>query len=329
MMPKPSSISLALALFASAFLIAGCSSGETDTPLANSVVPPEELPETEAALRENEVLSKERAAESSVAIEDDANTTNKSLKPEPVTDLPPLTQPFSEEEKKTPVDDIETFAEVSARTFADPPSAKMLTRSHLWLDSENKRLIMDGYVCLTQGGLEMFACPAETKEHESVVAVLPKPSEVHTALLAMGIEPGSPVKFDPEFEPPMGPAMRAWVAYYEDEQFKVVDGRQWVKKSGVDDEVLEEDFVFGGSYVWTDPADDRNYYSADAGDFICVSNFTTAMMDVPFASSTSESALVFEPNTKVLPPLGTPIRLFLQPVDSEVGKPGEDLVKLK
>ena len=52
---------------------------------------------------------------------------------------------------------------------------------------------------------------------------------------------------------------------------------------------------------------------AESGDFICVSNFTTAMLDIPVESSQSNEGLLFEADTKKIPPLGTPIRMVLTP----------------
>ena len=56
---------------------------------------------------------------------------------------------------------------------------------------------------------------------------------------------------------------------------------------------------------------------AEAGDFICVSNFTTATLDVPIESSQSNEGLLFEANTDRIPELGTPVRLVLKPVLEE------------
>ncbi len=46
-----------------------------------------------------------------------------------------------------------------------PPDGKV------WLDTKNKRVVLEGEVCLREGQLEMFACLKGTKEHESIVAV--------------------------------------------------------------------------------------------------------------------------------------------------------------
>ena len=76
--------------------------------------------------------------------------------------------------------------------------------NRVWVDMKKKQVIVDGYVSLREGYLEMFACPAGTKEHESVVAVQSSAQVVHAALLAIGAKPGTPVQFTPKFAPATG-----------------------------------------------------------------------------------------------------------------------------
>jgi hypothetical protein len=44
-----------------------------------------------------------------------------------------------------------------------------------------------------------------------------------------------------------------------------------------------------------------------------VSNFSTAMLDIPVESSPENTELSFEAFTKRIPPLGAPVRLVLKP----------------
>ena len=62
-------------------------------------------------------------------------------------------------------------------------------------------------------------------------------------------------------------------------------------------------FVFGGSSFYTDPDTNKQYYQAEHGDFVCVANFGTAMLDIPAKSSKSNEELEFEAMTKKIPPL--------------------------
>jgi len=72
------------------------------------------------------------------------------------------------------------------------------------MDRDHGRLILRGTVCLREGLLEMFLCKKQTKEHESIVTLDADASIIHAGLLALGAQPGSPVRFRPEFKPPTG-----------------------------------------------------------------------------------------------------------------------------
>ncbi|GIW99335.1 MAG: hypothetical protein KatS3mg111_2668 [Pirellulaceae bacterium] len=56
---------------------------------------------------------------------------------------------------------------------------------------------------------------------------------------------------------------------------------------------------------------------AEGGDLICVSNFSTATLDVPFESSQVNAGLMFAAFTERIPERGTPVRLVLQLVNQE------------
>jgi hypothetical protein len=47
---------------------------------------------------------------------------------------------------------------------------------------------------------------------------------------------------------------------------------------------------------------------------ICVSNFTTATLDIPVLSSADTDRLQYVPNTPRIPKLDTPVRLILEPI---------------
>lgn len=206
--------------------------------------------------------------------------------------------------------------------LAPPPGTVRLSQtSPLWIDPQNKRVFVDGYVAQQEAYLEMFACPAETKEHESVVAVIAKSSELHAALLAVGAEPGRPVLFEPEYKPAVGQSIRIWVMWRDEkDQFQTTDARDWVRRAGTD-EALDRDWVFAGSLIWKDPVDGNEYYQADSGEMICVSNFGTALLDLPIESSDVNSALQFEAYSGRIPPRGTPLRLMLMPVVDQDADP--------
>jgi hypothetical protein len=136
---------------------------------------------------------------------------------------------------------------------------------------------------------------------------------VHAGLLAVGAEPGSPVQFEPKYNPPTGDEIEVTV-YWVDEKGKERTARaqDWIKDIHTG-KAMTHPFVFAGSSFWTDPDTRKQYYQAEGGDLICVSNFGTAMLDIPVQSSQSNEALEFEAFTEKIPPLGAPVRLILKP----------------
>jgi hypothetical protein len=189
-----------------------------------------------------------------------------------------------------------------------------LARDHeIWMDLKKKEVLVGGRVCLREGLLEMFACPRGTKEHESIVAINSEARFVHAGLVAVGGRPGPPVQFQPEYRPAQGTEIDVRVIW-KDAKGKQHEApaQQWVKhiKSG---EALQYPWVFAGSGFWTDERTDQRYYYADGGDFICVSNFPTATLDLPVESSQANDTLMFCAFTERIPPRETRVFLVLSP----------------
>lgn len=198
----------------------------------------------------------------------------------------------------------------------NPPAGSLIRLSptdSLWIDKAHKRVLMVGEICRRDGQMEMFACLKQTKEHESIVAVATKAQMVHAALVAIGAEPGNPATFIPEYKPARGTEIDISI-YWTDEQGKrrAARAQDWLKNSRTGKE-LDQPWVFGGSSFWEDPKTKERFYQAEDGDFICVSNFASAMLDLPIESSDANSALMFEGWAERIPPKGTRVTVALAP----------------
>ena len=235
----------------------------------------------------------------------------------------------AEETDKTPPVPAEASAasgtQAAAPRLPAPKGATAMPEpDRVWIDKQRGQVMVDGYVSLREGYLEMFACTAGTKEHESVVAVHSSAQVVHAALLAIGAEPGHPVRFQPKFSPPTGTRIDVEVRWRDPlGNWQSAPAQQWVLDASTN-QVMRPPWIFAGSGFWTDPATGKQFYQADAGDFICVSNFSTAMLDIPIESSQIDDQRIYVANTKLIPPLGIPVRLVLKPeVDPEESEKGE------
>jgi hypothetical protein len=205
----------------------------------------------------------------------------------------------------------------------EPKGAQRLSPEYdVWIDPKEKTVIVDGQISLREGMLEMFACTRNTKEHESVVSANTRAFLVHAALVRLGAEPGHPAQFVPEYKPPTGTEIDV-VVHWVDETGKPhhIRAQEWVKDVRTD-QAMKQPWVFAGSRFWKDQETGTEYYQAEGGDFICVSNFGTAMLDIPIESSQSNQELAFAAFTERIPPLGAPVRLILKPKLKEPGTKG-------
>ncbi len=220
-----------------------------------------------------------------------------------------------------PAVDAAPLAEVVPEIPAEPPrlpdpegKVQAMPKPHrVWVDAEQQRVLVDGYVSLDEGLLEMFACPQGTKEHESIVGVHCSAQVVHAALLAVGAKPGHPVRWDPKFEPPAGTEIEIEVRWLDaDKKWQSQKAQQWITdvKAG---KPMTHPWVFAGSGFWKDEESGDEFYLAERGDLICVSNFSSATLDIPVESSQVNDGLMFEANKKNIPAIGTPVRLVLTP----------------
>jgi hypothetical protein len=196
----------------------------------------------------------------------------------------------------------------------DPPGMKRLLQGYdAWIDPTHKRVVVDGTVCLRSGQLEMFACPRGTKEHESIVAADTLAHAVHAGLLAVGAKVGTPVQYQPTYKPATGTEIDVEIVWTDKNGTVHRDRAQnWIKdvKTG---KPLEHPWVFAGSGFWEDEETGHKSYLAESGDFICVSNFPSAMLDLPVESSQANESLLYEAYTDHIPPVGTRVRLVLTP----------------
>lgn len=100
------------------------------------------------------------------------------------------------------------------------------------LDKANRRLLLQGEVCLREGVLEMLVCLKRTKEHEAIFSVDTKAQIVHAGLLALGLEPGKPVRFTPEYQAASGPIIEVVASWTDpDGTAREYKGQQLVRNA--------------------------------------------------------------------------------------------------
>jgi hypothetical protein len=208
-------------------------------------------------------------------------------------------------------DPAEAAAPPAATPDRHPELKRLAPQEDVWVDVAKKEVVVGCRIAMAEGPIEVFACPEKTKEHEAIVATRSSARIIHAGLLAIGLDPGSPVSFDPVYAAASGPAvairMRWKDAAGTPQESRAQD---WIRNAETG-KPLAADWVFAGSTFWKDPQDGRQYYQADGGDLVCVSNFPTATLDLPLESSQSNEALLFEAFAGRVPPHGTDVEMIL------------------
>jgi hypothetical protein len=153
-----------------------------------------------------------------------------------------------------------------------------------------------------------------TKEHEAILAADVDARQIHAALILAGAKEGSPVKFAPKYTPASGTTIKITLQYEDKGKLMRVPAQQWVRNLKTRRD-LDIDWVFAGSRLVDVPFEqNKKHYLANDGDVVCLSNFETAMLDLPIKSPKDNADLVFEANTDRIPPKETKVTVILEVV---------------
>ncbi len=177
----------------------------------------------------------------------------------------------------------------------------------------NREVEVAGVVVLREGMLELFACSPDTREHESIVRINARPTHVYQALGLLGLEPGSPPRWDPETErgfAATGPRLRLRVRYQRDGRLHTDGIHRWMWDIMNGQPAPATHWVFSGSL-----RDEPGRLAADfEGTVVCVVDFQAAPISLPQSYSDRNEDLWLRPHAERIPPLGSPCVLLIQAV---------------
>ena len=171
--------------------------------------------------------------------------------------------------------------------------------------------------------LEFFCCLNGTNEHESVLRSGVKPSDLHVALLAIGLKPGEPMTYSESLKkwlPPHGPPLRISVEFDKDGKTVSYPANRWLRDVKTKKECqVHLAWVFCGSRVMKD----GRYAADDTGYIVSIVNFDFVMIDIPELASSNNDLLEWERNADLMPEKGTKVWMVIEPLGNAVGAPAE------
>jgi hypothetical protein len=290
-----------------AFILSATGCSQQPPAPAESATAPPEADATPANKTEPIPSATDPAAATAKPAAESADNDNKG--PAVVSETPAVVEPA--------VDD--SVVQRRRNQPADAPYeglTRLTPEYDVWVDKANKQVVLVGEVCLRNGPLEMLACLRSTKEHESILTVNTKAQVAHAGLLAIGAEAGTPVQFLPEFRPASGAEVEITLVWKDADGKEHRDAAQsWIRNTRTM-KPMEEKWIFAGSGFYVNEENGERFYKAEDGDFICISNFPSAMLDVAVESSATNTQLLFEANTDAIPPKGTKVTILLKPKTS-------------
>jgi hypothetical protein len=168
--------------------------------------------------------------------------------------------------------------------------------------------------------LEVLVCTRDSKEHESLVMTDARPSQVHAALLLLGLEPGRPgsVAFDGATlrrTAPTGDAVAVTIAYRDARGREVeAPASDWVVNKATGAGLGGAAWVFSGSRFVV--RNGKEWYDADgAGTLVGLATFggeTIARVEVQSPESAVDEPEWIADAARV-PAFGTPVVVRIRP----------------
>ena len=208
---------------------------------------------------------------------------------------------------------------------ADPKSTikALLPENTLYLETKpdgTRRVLLVAEVCLREGVLEVLLCKKNTKEHEAILRTDVDARFIHAALIAAGAKPGSPVRFlnpktdEPEYRPATGTTIAVSVQYRKGGALHTHPAQEWIVDLKTKKPMAHR-WVFAGSRFVKNPdrPQDPDYYTANNGEVIAISNFIDSMLDLPVEVSRDNAELNFEARQDRIPPLLSKVWVILEP----------------
>jgi hypothetical protein len=184
------------------------------------------------------------------------------------------------------------------------------------IDWHTRTVEVDARVVLRTGPLELLACTRGTREHESILVVGGRPTHIFQAMGLVGLQPGSPVRYDEKQQrllPPSGEALELRVRYLKDGIERTVPVERWLLNVEKRRSPESIPWVFSGSRL----LGHSRLGAEEDGTVVCVVDFDTALITVGALHTADNEALWLAANTDEIAPLRTPCTLLIR---AEPGK---------
>jgi hypothetical protein len=157
-----------------------------------------------------------------------------------------------------------------------------------------------------------FPAPRGQKAHETVVNFEAKPSDIHKALVGLGLKAGKPALG--EMGPATGPEVKIYLEFTRGGETVRVPIEETMVDLKTGQTLPKQKWLFTGSTMTQpDPEKDDTVYGADlTGTLITIFPVTNSTVFQTALSGKDEANWKLETNQKLLPKIGTAAKLIIQ-----------------
>lgn len=207
---------------------------------------------------------------------------------------------------------------VNARPQSNAQSelSSLLERLGVRYLPDEGRIEVSGWVNMQQGLVEVFACAPDGKTHESVVVLDCVPSGLHAGLLALGLQPGSPVEYgtDGSYQPPTGDLVQVQVRVTApDGSETVVPAEDWVWNENRQQSMSRGPWIFAGSFLLPDATQEGSgtYAANTIKSLVTTYHDATSVLENPLSDGVDDT--LYYSNPRAVPAVGTPVTVLFSP----------------
>jgi hypothetical protein len=187
---------------------------------------------------------------------------------------------------------------------------KLLATMGVRFSADAKTLEVSGWVNMQSGLVEVFACAPLGKTHESVVVLDCVPSGLYAGLLALGLEPGTPVEFGTgdAYRPPTGDAVDIEVRWRDELGAEhVARAEDWIWDDHRKTPMPRAPWIFAGSFLQpVSGTTDSITFAADYVKSLATTyHDASSILENPHVEGIDDA--VYFANEQAVPKVGTPI----------------------
>lgn len=208
-----------------------------------------------------------------------------------------------------------------ADAAADPaPEQKMGKFPHVEFSAKTRQVRVECEMLACNTPLEFFCCVKGTNDYEAMIRSEAKPSDLHAALLALGLQPGHPVQYSEaakKWIAPQGPPLQISLQYEKDGKPVSEPAWKWIRDTKTKKPAPPFTWIFAGSRLLPE-----GKYAADVtGYLVSIVNFELTVIDVSQIASNSNETLEWERNPDITPPAGAKVWMVIEPVGNHAPQP--------